>query len=399
MKWLVVFLRIPGGDMAGNHGTDGAILKAARMAAGVSLSGMSARMHYSRSYLSNVENGRKSATPELIAAYESALGLGDLVGEQGDMRRRALVAMAGMGMASPVAVGEMIRRSLLAGVGVPDEDWDAVVAERTRQLVTDPSAEYGSGLLGDLVVLRQRVSEGGADRDLLRAAARLGQCYGLWCGNRGDLAGALRWYRSSMSLADASGDLETRVFVRGRSLSRGLYEGCSVGATLAGVEEALALSRRPSLGMVEAYLARWFVFAMVRDAERGRRVAGEVRDVAARLPAGTGARERVLFAHAYAECRYGSLDEAERACAEATPALRAWPTWLTETEVHRGRAMVAAGDVRGGVGCALDAVGGGGHDVRVIRLAVRDVLTLVPRATRFDELDQLRRYARGEGLS
>src|SRR5262245_18800266 len=144
--------------MTGDHGSDGAILKAARMAAGVSLSGMSARTHYSRSYLSNVENGRKSATPELIAAYESALGLGDLVKEQGDMRRRALVAMAGMGVASPIAVGEMIRRSLLAGAGMPDEDWDAVVGERTRQLVTDPSAAYGAGLLGDLMVIRQRVA-------------------------------------------------------------------------------------------------------------------------------------------------------------------------------------------------------------------------------------------------
>lgn len=380
--------------MTGNHGSDGAILKAARMAAGVSLSGMSARTHYSRSYLSNVENGRKSVTPELIAAYESALGLGDLVKEQGDMRRRALVAMAGMGVASPIAVGEMIRRSLLAGAGMPDEDWDAVVGERTRQLVTDPSAAYGAGLLGDLMVIRQRVADGDRHRELLRAAARLAQCYGLWCGNRGDLGGASRWYRSSISLADVSGDTETRVFVRGRSLSRGLYEGCTVEDTLAGAEEALALSPRPSLGMLEAYLARWFVYAMVRDVRCGREVAGMAREVAERLPAGTAARERVLSANAYAECRYGSLDDAEQACAEAVPALRAWPTWLTETKVYRGRAMVAAGDVRGGVGCALEAVIEDGHGVRVIKLAVRDVLSLVPVETRSDDLEQLRGYAR-----
>ena len=55
--------------------SDGARLKAVRMAAGLSLSEMSARTHYSRSYLSNVENERKATTLEIVRSYEKVLGV------------------------------------------------------------------------------------------------------------------------------------------------------------------------------------------------------------------------------------------------------------------------------------------------------------------------------------
>jgi transcriptional regulator with XRE-family HTH domain len=70
------------------------------MAAGMSLAGMSQVVHYSRSYLSNVENGRKSVTPELVAAYERVLNVelrGVPVGFDGTefVDERALVSVRG----------------------------------------------------------------------------------------------------------------------------------------------------------------------------------------------------------------------------------------------------------------------------------------------------------------
>ena len=52
----------------------GEILKAARVAAGISLSAMATRTHFTLGHLSNVEAGRRTATAALIAAYERETG-------------------------------------------------------------------------------------------------------------------------------------------------------------------------------------------------------------------------------------------------------------------------------------------------------------------------------------
>lgn len=53
----------------------GSRLRAAREAAGLSLSGMASRTGYSDGYLGNVENGVRNLTPKIIRAYEQVLGV------------------------------------------------------------------------------------------------------------------------------------------------------------------------------------------------------------------------------------------------------------------------------------------------------------------------------------
>lgn len=64
----------------------GSVLRAARVAAGVSLSGMAERTHYSKPYLGQLETGKRSVLPEHVAAYNQALGV--------DIERLASVAAA-----------------------------------------------------------------------------------------------------------------------------------------------------------------------------------------------------------------------------------------------------------------------------------------------------------------
>lgn len=52
----------------------GALLRAARQEAGLSLGAMSALTHYSKPYLGQVETGTRGATVEVIAAHERVLG-------------------------------------------------------------------------------------------------------------------------------------------------------------------------------------------------------------------------------------------------------------------------------------------------------------------------------------
>ncbi|HEV7451908.1 MAG TPA: helix-turn-helix transcriptional regulator, partial [Pseudonocardiaceae bacterium] len=53
----------------------GEVLRAARNAAGISLSVMATRTHYSKPYLSMVETGRRAATTDVVSAYERVLGI------------------------------------------------------------------------------------------------------------------------------------------------------------------------------------------------------------------------------------------------------------------------------------------------------------------------------------
>ena len=52
----------------------GAMLREARESAGISLAVMANRTHFSESHLSNVERGRRTASPDIVVAYERVLG-------------------------------------------------------------------------------------------------------------------------------------------------------------------------------------------------------------------------------------------------------------------------------------------------------------------------------------
>ncbi|WP_069166648.1 helix-turn-helix domain-containing protein [Nocardia altamirensis] len=70
--------------------TDGAQLRAAREAAGLSLSALSARTHYSKSLLGLLETGQRQIHPEHVSAYSEALGPGSaLFVEPADGERAA----------------------------------------------------------------------------------------------------------------------------------------------------------------------------------------------------------------------------------------------------------------------------------------------------------------------
>jgi DNA-binding CsgD family transcriptional regulator/transcriptional regulator with XRE-family HTH domain len=66
----------PVGEAAG---TVNAALRAARQTSGLSLDVLAARTNFSKSYLGNVEAGRRRVTPEIAAAYDAAIGTGGLL--------------------------------------------------------------------------------------------------------------------------------------------------------------------------------------------------------------------------------------------------------------------------------------------------------------------------------
>ncbi len=390
--------------------TFGQVLRLVREAAGISLAGLAARTNYHKSEIGHVETGKRRASVDLATACDHELGTFPLLsivvemdeGQGDQVKRRALlttikaaVGVSGIGGVS--ALANIVRHGLLDSADAV-EDWDAVVEDFSRRLVTDPSAEYGEALLVQLIVARQQNIDLGATADRLRAVARLGQLYGLWLGNRGDVASARGWYRSASMVADRSGDSLTRIFVRGRALSRGIYEGYTPRETIEGVEAALSISRKPCLGALEAYSALVHVHGLTEDLRSGRAAVESMQWVTDRLPDSetrklAGPVERTASFRNYLECRVGSRRDADRAFAEADPVLRPVPLWHADAKVYYGRALVKDGDVEDGVSLVLDAAKGLCQDVRVVGVGVRDLLSVVPKGYHSDQLDELKIYA------
>lgn len=372
---------------------------------GLSTSALAVRACVSRPYLSNIERGYKQLTPDIAKAIDRALSttvLSTLVALRGDaVRRRAVLAQLGLAAgtagATPAVAAEAIRLGLLGAARVDTVDWDGVVTDYTRQFVTDPSPAFGANLVTELRAVEAAVSVGTPSADALRGAAGLAQLYGLWRGNNGDLVGAHAWYDTAITLADSSRDTDLRAWSRGRTLARGCYEGYTARRTLDGADEVLALTHRPTAGALEAHVARVEVYAVTGDVKAGRRAVAELRDIAQRIDGAWGAvaapQARSAFLAGFFACRVEPLAVAEATVAESLAEMEGWPLWQAELNAYLGRARVAGGDVAGGISHTLGVVASLEHDVRVIAVAVSDLLASVPAGYRSDELVALRGHA------
>lgn len=80
-----------------------------------------------------------------------------------------------------------------------------------------------------------------------------------------DGARALTWYRHAATFADRSGDIDTRVWVRGRAAIALGYEGASLDAADQLAEQAIALDEQPSLGRLNAVMGKAHVAAIRGD--------------------------------------------------------------------------------------------------------------------------------------
>ncbi|MBM0276387.1 helix-turn-helix domain-containing protein [Micromonospora tarensis] len=389
--------------------TFGQVLRSIREAAGLSLSALATRTRYHKSEIGHVETGRRQASPDFAAACDRELGTSPLLsvllelgdGQGDNVKRRAMLASIGaaatMGGLGLTVLADLVRDGLL-DTADGSEDWNATIEAYNRRFVTEPSAEFGRSLLSQLMIARHQIADRGKTPERLRAVAELGQLYGLWLGNQGDVSAARNWYRTAAHLADRSEHIPTRVYVRGRALSRGIYEGYTVQETINGVDETLSLSTVPTLGALEAYSALVHVHALTENLTDGRRAVAGMRRVAdglsdSEMSKVAGPVQRTASFNSYLECRIGSMKEADRAFAEAEPVLRPVPVWLADARIYYGRAMVTHGDTAGGVAFALDAIKRLRHDVRVVGVGVSDLLSAVPAGHRSDELDELRTFA------
>lgn len=327
-------------------------MRAAREGAGLSLSVMAARTHYTTSHLSNVETGKRAASRDVVLAYARVLG--------DDADRRGLVAGLAATVVAPIATAELLLRGFAAAIGDRPslDDWLERVEAYGYDYMTVGASELQPRLAGDLVVLQQQL--GSPQR--WSVAARLLALYAKTTPGARDSA---RWYNLAVVAADRSEDQAVRAWVRGRAALAMAYEGkgLAMAETLAG--QAVALSGKPSLGALNAVVAQAHVAACNGD----RLGALDTVERAKRMFEVVGSDEQISdYAvpewrfHTFTSMLLSRLGDERRAVKAQESADRARPTRLqrfaTHIEMHRGLMMAKAGDTDGGVAYARRAMAG-----------------------------------------
>lgn len=235
-------------------------LRRRRLEARLSLTELGVRACYSKSHLSKVETGRKSASPELARACDAALGA------QGELSRLVPprpVDEAGPAPSEPALAWEWIvtassngetgfqafdRRTMLAGGTAAVTSWVSVrrsalladaahplavyrniFAENRRLgLVLDP-ATVAHNLIppaGSLHRLAAR-TRGADQRAVLRLTARYAEYIGWMAQEMGNEQAALFWTDRCVDFARESGDADLVGYTLIRRAEIGMYRGDS----------------------------------------------------------------------------------------------------------------------------------------------------------------------------
>ena len=329
----------------------GARLRAARTAAEVTLTQMAARTNYSKSHLCNVEAGKRPATPDVVLAYERALG--------DHVDRRGVLALAAT-VVAPAAVAELIYHGFAAALSprLAVDEWLARAEGYGQDYMAIGSAELQGRLAADLVVLQQQLDS----PHLWTVAARLMTVHGKTLPSNDGTRGAIRSYEMAAVAADRSGDLGTRVWVRGRAALALAYEGAHLRVAARLAQQAVELSDRPTLGRLNALTAQAHVAAF-----RGDRATALTSLDDARRAFETAGSDEQISDFAVPEWRFHTFESmllsrmghpaavaAQEAADRTRPATL--PRFATHIELHRGLMMASAGDRAGGLEYARQAL-------------------------------------------
>ncbi|MFD4377544.1 helix-turn-helix domain-containing protein [Streptomyces sp. NPDC058486] len=207
-------------------------LRRRRLAAGMTLDGLAARVHYSKGQLSKVETGAQRPTTELARLCDAALGaegaLAALVpvgaGPALLDRRRVMTtgAMSALALgASPAAVARGTKAAERAAdaAGGPLVDGVRALFDQFRALgQTAPAAAVLPALEAQTRTLPALAEGAGARsaRELYLLASRFAEYTGWMAQESGDERAALAWTDHAVRLAAAGGDhdLEAYALVR-----------------------------------------------------------------------------------------------------------------------------------------------------------------------------------------
>lgn len=238
----------------------GAELRERREAAGLSLAGLSERVHYSKGYLSKVENGLKAPTAQLVRLCDNAVDAGG-----------ALIRLAGEPPparpldVTPADAGTFRPRheDALPGSGAPPESGEGAFADgdtaalvllfrdrlesarRLAQLVG--ASKVLPGLIADTRAVRRiaAAADPHGQPDLWLLAARFAEFTGWMTQETGDDPASLQWTDVAVRMAALGGDTAMASYAMVRRADVTLYAADAL-ATIAWGRRGQADERVPA---------------------------------------------------------------------------------------------------------------------------------------------------------
>ncbi|UCM87808.1 helix-turn-helix domain-containing protein [Streptomyces marincola] len=227
----------------------GVALRKLRVGARLTLSQLARKVHYSKSHLSKVENGRQQPTPQFARLCDSALRADGALTALVPAKTAADGATGrgrGIGRREAMSVGAASVLGLgLVGPADPAPAEEGIALDIFRSLF-DHFRRLGQ-VAGPQAVLPALAAQTRTLRDLagrakspLRApllflGSRYSEFTGWMAQEAGDERAALRWTNQAVALATASGDRELAVYADVRRALIAMYRGDAA--------ETVALSR------------------------------------------------------------------------------------------------------------------------------------------------------------
>ncbi|QXJ26854.1 XRE family transcriptional regulator [Actinomadura graeca] len=220
------------------------------------------------------------------------------------MKRRAaihIISAIAAGTAIPPGAIETLFSGLDDSLGRPLglSEWEATVHEYGQVVGTLPAGELIKDLIADIVAVGELLNRPNSTDDraaLMRVNAGLAGVLAVDFGDVGEKRAARMSWAAARQSADASGDRDLRVWVRGKAAQKAFWteRPDSVVAELA--SEAIGIADgTPSAGLADAYAARVYVAAARGDTDRVDSTLDDLRRVFDHLPQDTNDQSALAF--------------------------------------------------------------------------------------------------------
>ncbi|WP_328942966.1 helix-turn-helix domain-containing protein [Streptomyces sp. NBC_00250] len=312
-----------------------------------------------REYISRWERCKASPGPFYLRCLSAVLDV-PLAVLEGEVKRRDFLTDAAGAAIAPVVASDLLSAGFAARLtGGPSVDaWEAKLSTYGTEYMSLGAADIQRRVSGELVLVQQQLD----NPRLWSVASRLMTLYAkTFPGSDG--AKAVHWYRMAAQAADQSGDDDARVWVRGRAAIALGYEGASLGVADILADQALAISDKPSLGLLNAIFGKAHAAAIRGDADGARKLLDLGRSVFDKAGSYEQTSDyavpwwRVNVFMSLLLARLGD----ERGAVEAQDAARRelpseLPRFATHLELHRGLMLARAGDKQGGLAYATAAM-------------------------------------------
>ncbi|WP_245974631.1 XRE family transcriptional regulator [Thermomonospora umbrina] len=218
-----------------------------------------------------------------------------------DMKRRValqLLAALGAGATVPPGTIETVLGGIEDALGNPVDldEWESVVHEYGQALITRPAGALIADLTFDIAAvgaLLQRNPTGHERAGLMRVSAGLSGLLAIDLGDVGNKRAARISWATAKRAADASGDDDLRVWVRGRAAEDACWAARPTGVIGDLTGEAINIAgQTQSAGLARAHAARAYAAAIAGEALQAQASLTDLMRTFDHLP--QGAQQSVL---------------------------------------------------------------------------------------------------------